>query len=105
MQSLSDIGTHKYISPGVWIAVFLAAIIIINIFGVLGYAEDEFWPACFKLRSNFIFIIITVVLILGGGPSSGHYHGYWDARLWYDPGAFKNGFQGSIFVIGKLCLY
>ena len=36
----------------------------------------------------------------GGGPSKGIYSEYWGARLWYDPGAFKNGFKGvcSVFV-------
>ncbi|RJE26211.1 Amino acid permease [Aspergillus sclerotialis] len=87
-------------STGVWIAVFLAAIIILNIFGVLGYAEEEFWASSFKLVSVLVFIIIAVVLVCGGGPSNGRYDKYWGARFWYDPGAFKNGFKGfcSVFV-------
>jgi amino acid permease len=38
--------------------------------------------------------------VCGGGPSNGIYSEYWGARLWYDPGAFKNGFKGvcSVFV-------
>ncbi|CAH0019646.1 unnamed protein product [Clonostachys rhizophaga] len=88
------------ISPGVWIAVILAAITILNIFGALGYAEEEFWAACFKLGSTLVFLIIALVLVCGGGPSEGRYHDYWGARLWYEPGAFKNGFKGfcSVFV-------
>lgn len=45
-------------------------------------------------------MIIAFVLVLGGGPSSGLYSEYWGARLWYDPGAFRNGFRGfcSVFV-------
>ena len=45
-------------------------------------------------------MIIALVLVLGGGPSSGNYSEYWGARLWYDPGAFRNGFRGfcSVFV-------
>jgi amino acid transporter len=45
-------------------------------------------------------MIIALVLVLGGGPSSGQYDEYWGARYWYDPGAFKNGFKGfcSVFV-------
>lgn len=88
------------ISVGVWIAVFLAAIIIINVFGTLGYAEEEFWSSCFKLAATVIFMIIALVLVCGGGPSSGRYNEYWGARYWYEPGAFKNGFKGfcSVFV-------
>ncbi|TXB98783.1 hypothetical protein FocTR4_00012589 [Fusarium oxysporum f. sp. cubense] len=88
------------ISPGVWIAVFLAAITILNMFGTLGYAEEEFWAACFKLTSISIFMIIALVLVCGGGPSSGSYDTYQGFKLWHDPGAFKNGFKGfcSVFV-------
>ncbi|ROW17193.1 hypothetical protein VPNG_01345 [Cytospora leucostoma] len=88
------------ISVAVWITVFLVLIVIVNIFGTLGYAEEEFWSSCIKLSAIVIFMLIAVVLVLGGGPSSGHYHEYWGARLWHDPGAFKNGFRGfcSVFV-------
>lgn len=88
-------------STGVWIAVFLAVIILLNVFGVLGYAG----LSCFKLSSVLVFMIIAVVLVCGGGPSTGRYNAYWGARLWYDPGAFKNGFKGfcSVFVTGKVC--
>ncbi|KAJ4414869.1 Amino-acid permease inda1 [Gnomoniopsis sp. IMI 355080] len=88
------------ISVAVWISVFLALIIIVNIFGTLGYAEEEFWASLLKLSATVIFIIIAFVLVLGGGPSSGEYSHYWGARLWYDPGAFQNGFRGfcSVFV-------
>lgn len=87
-------------SPGIWIAVFLVAIIILNMFGTIGYAEEEFWAACFKLTSISIFMIIALVLVCGGGPSNGSYDTYQGFKLWHDPGAFKNGFKGfcSVFV-------
>ncbi|KAM0282029.1 hypothetical protein ACHAQH_003235 [Verticillium albo-atrum] len=88
------------ISVAVWITVFLVAIIIVNIFGSIGYAEEEFWSSLLKLSAIVIFMIIALVLVLGGGPSSGRYDEYTGARLWYDPGAFRNGFKGfcSVFV-------
>ena len=45
-------------------------------------------------------MIISLVFVLGGGPDNGAYNEYWGARLWYDPGAFRNGFKGfcSVFV-------
>lgn len=88
------------ISVGVWIAVFLVVIIIVNVFGALGYAEEEFWASLFKLAAIIIFMIIALVLVCGGGPSGGRYDEYWGARYWYNPGAFKNGFKGfcSVFV-------
>ncbi|PGG99850.1 hypothetical protein AJ79_08402 [Helicocarpus griseus UAMH5409] len=85
---------------GVWITVFLVAIILINIFGVLGYGEEEFWSSCLKLAAIIIFMIIALICVCGGGPEKGKFHEYWGARLWYDPGAFAGGFKGfcSVFV-------
>lgn len=86
--------------PAVWISVFWAAIVIINVFGTLGYAEEEFWASVLKLGAIVVFMIIAFVLVLGGGPSGSRYDEYYGARLWYDPGAFANGFRGfcSVFV-------
>jgi amino acid transporter len=85
---------------GVWMFLFWAFIILINVFGTLGYAEEEFWSSCLKLSATVIFMIISLVFVLGGGPDNGKYNEYWGARLWYDPGAFRNGFKGfcSVFV-------
>ena len=84
----------------VWITIFWAFIIFINVFGTLGYAEEEFVSSIFKLSATVIFMIVALVLVCGGGPSRGIYSEYWGARLWYDPGAFQNGFRGfcSVFV-------
>ncbi|EHA56226.1 amino-acid permease inda1 [Pyricularia oryzae 70-15] len=83
-----------------WILIWWFAIIIINIFGTLGYAEEEFWSSCLKLSAIVIFMIIAFVLVLGGGPKGGKYDSYWGARHWYEPGAFQNGFKGfcAVFV-------
>jgi yeast amino acid transporter len=91
---------NKDISVAVWISIFWGFIIFINVFGTLGYAEEEFWSSLFKLLMTVIFMVVAVVLICGGGPSDGIYDEYWGARLWYDPGAFQNGFRGfcSVFV-------
>jgi amino acid transporter len=90
----------KSVSLAVWISVFWVFIILINVFGTLGYAEEEFWSSCLKLAATVIFMITALVLVLGGGPADGMYSEYWGARLWYDPGAFQNGFKGfcSVFV-------
>ncbi|KAH8673454.1 amino acid permease/ SLC12A domain-containing protein [Xylariales sp. PMI_506] len=87
-------------SVAIWVAVFLVLIIIINVFGTLGYAEEEFWASLIKLSATVIFMIVAVVLVCGGGPKSGQYGEYWGARLWYEPGAFNNGFRGfcGVFV-------
>lgn len=88
------------VSVAVWITVFWLAIILINVFGSLGYAEEEFWSSVLKLIAIVIFIIIGVILCAGGGPSGGLYDEYWGARTFYNPGAFANGFKGlcAVFV-------
>lgn len=87
------------ISPAVWISMFMVLIIIINIFGVLGYAEEEFWASIFKLAATVIFMIIAFVLVLGGGPKGSSYDHYIGATNWF-PTPFRNGFKGfcSVFV-------
>ncbi|KAK4101118.1 hypothetical protein N658DRAFT_507427 [Parathielavia hyrcaniae] len=91
---------NSEISVAVWISLFFALILIINIFGTLGYAEEEFWSSVLKLVAIIVFMVIAFVLVLGGGPSGSRYDEYYGARLWYDPGAFANGFRGfcSVFV-------
>lgn len=88
------------VNVGVWITVFFFVIVFINIFGVLGYAEEEFWVSLLKLSTVIIFMIMGLIFACGGGPSSGQYGEYWGARTWYNPGAFAAGFPGlcSVFV-------
>ncbi|KAI1770535.1 amino-acid permease inda1 [Hypoxylon cercidicola] len=91
---------NQEVSSGVWITVFYVFIIIVNVFGTLGYAEEEFWASILKLSATVIFMIICLICVLGGGPADGRYSEYYGARLWYDPGAFVNGFKGfcAVFV-------
>ncbi|KAG9196417.1 hypothetical protein G6011_01538 [Alternaria panax] len=90
----------KDVNVAVFITVFWLFICLINVWGTLGYAEEEFWSSCIKLGATVVFMIIALVLVLGGGPSNGMYSEYWGARTWYDPGAFANGFKGfcTVFV-------
>jgi yeast amino acid transporter len=72
--------TQGSVSPAVWMAVFLVALIIISCFGTLGYAEEEFVSSFFKLCGIITFIIIGLVLTCGGGPENGQYSEYWGSR-------------------------
>jgi amino acid transporter len=90
----------KPVNVAVFITIFWVFIFLINVWGTLGYAEEEFWSSCIKLSATVIFMIIALVLVCGGGPKDGMYSEYWGARTWYNPGAFNNGFKGfcSVFV-------
>jgi amino acid transporter len=56
------------------------ALIIINVFGVLGYGEEEFWSSVLKLAAIIIFMIIALVLVLGGGKEGTPYDEYYGGR-------------------------
>lgn len=87
---------NETVPRGVWVALFLVIITIINFFGVRGYGEFEFFGSLIKVLAVIGFIICGIVINCGGGPN-GRYYG---AKTWSDPGAFNNGFKGfaSVFV-------
>lgn len=74
------------VNPAVWVAIFYVFIMGLNLFGVRGYAETEFWLSIVKVVAIIIFIIIGIVLICGGGPNS---QGYIGTKYWHNPGSFK----------------
>ncbi|KAL4908130.1 hypothetical protein BDW74DRAFT_146900 [Aspergillus multicolor] len=84
------------ISSAVWVALFWAAIVSINLFGVKGYGEAEFVFSSIKVIAVIAFIILGVILNCAGGPNGG----YIGATYWRDPGAFHHGFKGlcDVFV-------
>lgn len=88
------------VNIAVWITIFALLVILVNVFGALGFAEEEFWSSCLKLTVIFIFLFASLVFVLGGGPSSGEYSSYVGGRYYQNPGAFANGFKGvcSVFV-------
>ncbi|KAL2872585.1 dicarboxylic amino acid permease agtA [Aspergillus lucknowensis] len=73
------------VNPGVWITVFLVLIICINYFGVGFFGEFEFWLSSFKVVVILGLILLSFILMLGGGPD-GDRKGF---RYWKDPGAFN----------------
>ncbi|SCU93812.1 LAME_0F05072g1_1 [Lachancea meyersii CBS 8951] len=73
------------VNPAVWVAIFYCFIMGLNLFGVRGYGEAEFWMSLFKVIAIFVFIIIGIVLICGGGPQS---DGYIGTKYWHNPGSF-----------------
>lgn len=58
----------KDINPSAWVTIFIVLIILINCFGVKGYAEAEFVFAIIKVAAVIGFIILGIILDVGGGP-------------------------------------
>jgi amino acid transporter len=81
---------REKINPGVFIAIFLVAVLTINYLGVTYFGELEFWLSSLKVLTLCGLIILSIVLVLGGGPS----HDRIGFRYWKNPGAF-NEIYGS----------
>jgi amino acid transporter len=87
---------HNRINNDAWVTIFLVLIVGINLFGVKGYGEAEFIFSIVKIVAVIGFIILGIILNVGGGPEGGYIGGLY----WRDPGAFNHGFKGlcSVFV-------
>ena len=57
---LSEWKSREEVNPGVWIAIFLVAIVAINYFGIKFFGELEFWLSSIK-----------VITIVSAGPLYG----------------------------------
>lgn len=87
---------NSRISPAAWVAIFLTIIISINMFGVKAYGEAEFIFSIVKVVAVIGFILLGIILDIGGGPGGSYIGG----SYWHIFGAFNNGFKGlcSVFV-------
>jgi len=56
------------VNPGVFIAVFLVVIVLINYLGVRYFGEIEFWLSSAKVLTMCGLILLSLILMLGGGP-------------------------------------
>lgn len=81
------------INPDVWVAVVYIVINFINYQGAKGYGEAEFIIGSIKITMIVGFIIMALVINLGGGPE-GIYIG---GKFWHDPG-FHTNFKGLVSV-------
>ncbi|KAH7401895.1 amino acid permease-domain-containing protein [Phaeosphaeria sp. MPI-PUGE-AT-0046c] len=84
------------VNNNAWVAIFLVFIVGINLFGVKGYGEAEFVFAIIKIAAVVGFIILGIIINIGGGPDGSYIGG----KFWRDPGPFNHGFKGlcSVFV-------
>ncbi|KAL1846559.1 hypothetical protein Plec18170_009138 [Paecilomyces lecythidis] len=83
---------------GIFVTIFLVALIIVQIFGVRAYGEVEFVLAIIKIIACIGLIILGIIINCGGVSSDPR--GYIGGRYWHHPGAFRNGFKGfcAVFV-------
>ena len=92
--------TIKYwnsdLNSDIFVAIFWVSVVFITMLGVKGYGEAEFVFSLVKVVAIIGFIILSIVLICGGGPT----HEFVGGSNWREPGPFANGFKGvcSVFV-------
>lgn len=90
------------VSVGLWIAIILVVILILNIIAVSFFGEAEFWFASIKLITIIGLIILGIVIFFGGGPNQNHeVRGFY---YWKNPGAF-NGLDGIPGAKGNFLSY
>lgn len=79
----------------VWPVVIIVFLILVNLIGVKGYGELEYWFSILKVITVIIFIICGILVDAGavGGVTYG-------VSNWHITGApFKGGFLGVLSVI------
>ncbi|CAH2351692.1 leu/Val/Ile amino-acid permease [[Candida] railenensis] len=89
------------INADAWVTIFYVLILVINFIGAKGFGEGEFIFGCIKICMIIGFIIMGIVVDVGGGPEKEFIGG----RYWHDPGYYTN-FKGlcSVFVTGAFSL-
>ncbi|KAL6796479.1 amino acid permease domain-containing protein [Trichoderma camerunense] len=83
------------LNPSIFVTIFLLAIVAINLMGIKGYGEAEFIFSTVKVTAIVGFILLGVVINIGGPPTSGYIGGHY----WTDPGPTHNGFKGFCSVL------
>lgn len=81
------------LNPAIWITIFLAVVIGINMIGTRAYGEAEFWFCSIKIIAIVGLIILSICIDLGVGKQ-----GRLGFRFWKNPGPFVqyNGISGSL---------
>lgn len=89
------------INSDAWVAIFYTVILVINFIGARGFGEGEFIFGSIKVMMIVGFIIMGIVVDVGGGPNGVYVGG----SIWRDYG-FHTNFKGlcSVFVTGAFSL-
>lgn len=75
----------QIINPGVWIAIMLVVITLINFFGIKFFGEFEFWLSSCKIIIMIVLIILLVLFSTGVNKD----HSAIGFKYLIDPGGFK----------------
>lgn len=73
------------VNIGLWIAIVLVVMLLLNVIAVSYFGEAEFWFASIKLITICGLIILGIVIFFGGGPNQDHVQAF---HYWKNPGSF-----------------
>ena len=87
------------------VLIALAVVLGINLMSAKAFGEFEFWASILKVSAIVIFLVIALVVVIGGVHVGTHKAGF--QNLWQNPGGFwptSNGFQwyGPLLVISTV---
>ncbi|KAI1361887.1 amino acid permease/ SLC12A domain-containing protein [Xylaria arbuscula] len=87
------------VPTGVWLTILFLVVLSLNLLPVKYYAEAEFWFASTKVLLISGLLVLSVVLLFGGGPS----HERLGFRYWESPGAWFPYLVGG--ASGRVCAF
>jgi L-asparagine permease len=91
IAELSAVGLYvQYWFPTMptWATVLiaLAVVLVINLLSARAFGEFEFWAAIAKVGAIVVFLVVGLVVVIGGFDIGGHKAGF--SNLWSNPGGF-----------------
>ena len=91
IAELSAVGLYvQYWFPNMptWATVLiaLAVVLAINLLSARAFGEFEFWAAILKVGAIVIFLVVGLVVVVGGFSIGDHQAGF--SNLWSNPGGF-----------------
>lgn len=91
IAELSAVGLYmQYWFPTLptWITVLVALVVVlsINLLSARAFGEFEFWAAILKVGAIVVFLVVGLVVVVGGFDIGGHKAGL--QNLWSNPGGF-----------------
>lgn len=91
IAELSAVGLYMQhwfptLAPWKTVLVSLAVVLVINLLSARAFGEFEFWAAVAKVGAIIIFLVVGLVVVIGGMKIGEHKAGF--QNLWNNPGGF-----------------
>src|SRR5919199_3216076 len=68
------------------VLIALAVVLVINLLSARAFGEFEFWASIAKVGAIVVFLVVGLVVVIGGFSIGGHKAGF--SNLWSNPGGF-----------------